>query len=110
MIKVSKIFLTLVVGFILLLCAPIVLSNVITNLNANAATPSEIKNHIRSRVDDQVINIPNHSPDSFGKFLWGLAGCESTWNESAVDPYGLFHGLYQYTTASWQSVNAAMGG
>src|SRR4030042_7078513 len=109
MIKTGKIFLTLVIGFILLLFAPIVLSNITTNLNAYAATPTEIKNHIRSRVDDQIINIPNHSPDSFGKFLWGLAGCESTWNENAIDSYGLFHGLYQYTTATWQSINSLMG-
>jgi len=49
-------------------------------------SPQEIINHIVERVDDQTVlredqlppNTGPWSPFSFGRYLWGLAGCEST--------------------------------
>src|SRR3989344_9236788 len=96
------------VVFFILLLAP-VLFNFINIFETSAATPEDIKNHIRSQVDDQIIYIPNHGNDSLGRYLWGLAGCEAGWSETTDSANGLYFGLYQYTTGTWQSVHNMMG-
>src|SRR3989344_1800125 len=75
-----------------------------------AASAQDIKKHLRTNNDDQTLNnIPYHGQDSFGRFLWGLAGCESTWNDKAVGGGGLFYGLYQFSTGTWESINRMKG-
>jgi len=69
----------------------------------------DFKIYLRSKVDDQMITVPNWGQDSFGKFLWGLAGCESGRYEGAVDPSGSYHGLYQYLVSTWNSSNSSRG-
>src|SRR3989344_3177244 len=82
-----------------------------------AASPEDIKKHIQSKVDDQTLNnipnwnISNGGQDSFGRFLWGLAGCETggKWNETAVGYGDLFYGLFQFTPGTWESIKNMMG-
>ena len=79
-------------------------------------TKDEIKNYIKSVVPDITFNIRNHGPDSIQKFLWGLAGCESTWDSGNVGSqeypsgsgkYIYFYGLYQYLPNTWINSNKA---
>ena len=78
-------------------------------------TKEDFKRYIRAKVDDEIIDIPKsyyakteYIQDSFGKFLYGLAGCESNWNGKSPGPP--FYGLYQYSFDTWQGTNWEMAG
>jgi len=62
----------------------------------------------RAYSHDQKFNVDvfirNWGWDNLGKFLYGLAGCESTWNEKAT---GTYQGLHQYLWSTWNSSNTA---
>lgn len=49
------------------------------------------------------INVPNYGPANLGMFLFGLAGCESTWTSSSD---GYFKGLHQYLLSTWAASNS----
>src|SRR3990167_4808792 len=107
----GQITLVLGVSFIFFVLSLIVLEGLGSYSDVFAAAPDEIKSYIQSKVDDQTDPVPpnpGQGPYSFGKYLWGLAGCESTWNERNIDPTGTFYGLYQYDQVTWQNVNSAM--
>src|SRR3990167_5960248 len=68
----------------------------------------ELKNYIYSKVGDEKINVVNSGEQSFGAFLWGLAGCESTWRDWVINPNG-WYGLHQYDPGTWDSANRDRG-
>ena len=74
--------------------------------DAKADVKEDIRVYIATTVGDQIVNIPNYGADSFGKFLFGLGGCETGWDPTNS---ASFEGLYQYLPSTWSSVYQAMG-
>src|SRR4030042_5069114 len=109
----EKDLLTIFLSLIIFLTIPLTTISIYQRhiFRASAASPEEIKVRIAGEVDNELISIPNWGSDSFGKFLWGLAGCETGYGQdpSAYDSYGDYFGLYQYTTTTWNGVWVAMG-
>ncbi|MBO1752007.1 DUF348 domain-containing protein [Actinotalea sp. BY-33] len=60
---------------------------------------------------DQVVRVGTRTaptPTVTGEGVWGaLAQCESGGNPSIVSSNGLYHGLYQFSVGTWQSVGGA---
>lgn len=51
-----------------------------------------------------VAGTKAYPPDDTGLNWAGLARCESTNNPAAVSSSGLYHGLYQFSVQTWESV------
>ena len=107
----------ILLGFFLVLNSP-------QEANAYEGTrrsPQEIINHINEKVDnlsklkeEGQLYPPNRGTwesFSFGRYLWGLAGCESTWgkNDNAYTGASGFIGLYQFLPSTWNDVHSKMG-
>jgi len=104
-----SIFLT----FFLLLTIPLTVIGTYQRFSykAKAASPEEIKARLIELVGTQQtpVPIPNWGYDNFGKFLWGLSGCESGHNDKSVSSKGLYHGLFQFSPDTWEDVHREMG-
>ena len=73
----------------------------------------DIKNYIRGRVDDNSLTVPagfvGAGTHSFGAVLWGLAGCESSWNLAAIGAAGE-KGPFQYMPSTWAGTSPGRAG